>query len=124
MGNIILGHTTSSGVAAGLLALIVLFVIIIHIWVTGISLQKPRRIQNILDMVLVPSKWLLFRNAVSKQQFPKSKVSSFFRINGYPPETNEYKELLEHNFNIYKLKIYGLVQSQLELLLSESPCNG
>ena len=119
MGNIILGHTTSFGVAAGLLALIVLFVIIIHIWVTGISLQKPRRIQNILDMVLVPSKWLLFRNAVSKQQFPKSKVSSFFIISGYPPETNEYKELLEHNFNIYKLKIYGLVQSQLELLLSE-----
>src|SRR6476619_1621627 len=98
MGNIVLGHTTSFGVAVGLFTLIVLFVIIIHIWVTGISLQKPRDIQNILDMVLVPTKWLLFHNAVSKQQFPKSKVSSFFRINGYPPDTNEYIELLKNKF--------------------------
>lgn len=119
MGNIVLGHTTSFGVAVGLFTLIVLFVIIIHIWVTGISLQKPRDIQNILDMVLVPTKWLLFRNAVSKQQFPKSKVSSFFRINGYPPDTNEYIELLKNKFDTYKLKIYGLVQSQLEFSLSE-----
>jgi methionine sulfoxide reductase catalytic subunit len=119
MGNIFLGHTTSFGVAAGLFTLIVLFVIIIHIWVTGISLQKPRDIQNILDMVLVPTKWLLFRNAVSKQRFPKSKVSSFFRVNGYPPDTSEYNELLKNKFDIYKLKIYGLVQRQLELSLAE-----
>ena len=119
MGNIVLGHTTSFGVAAGLFTLIVLSVIIIHIWVTGISLQKPRNIQNILDMMLVPTKWLLLRNAVSKQQFPKSEVSSFFRINGYPPDINEYTELLKNKFDTYKLKIYGLVQSQLELSLSE-----
>jgi sulfoxide reductase catalytic subunit YedY len=119
MGNIVLGHATNFGVAVGLFTLIVLFVIIDHIWVTGISLRKPRRIQNALDIALVPAKWLLFRNAVSKQQFPKTKVSPFFRVNGYPPDTDEYKELLENNFDSYRLNVYGLVQSHLELSLSD-----
>lgn len=119
MGNIVLGHTTSFGVAAGLFALIVLSVIIIHTWVTGISLRKPRRIQNSLDVAIVPAKWLLFRKAASKQQFTKSKVSSFFRVNGYPPDTSEYKNLLADKFDTYKLKVFGLVQKQLELSLSD-----
>jgi methionine sulfoxide reductase catalytic subunit len=119
MGNILLGHTTSFGVAAGLFALFVIAVIIVNIWTTGISLKRPRRIQNALDVAIVLAKWILFRKAVSKQQFSRSEISTFFRINGYPPETNEYKELLENNFNSWKLKVYGLVEHSLELSLSD-----
>jgi DMSO/TMAO reductase YedYZ molybdopterin-dependent catalytic subunit/thiosulfate reductase cytochrome b subunit len=120
MGNIVFGHTiTSFGVASGLFALFVIAVLIVHIWATGISLRRPRLIQNTLDIVLVPAKWILFRKALSKQQFPRSKISSFFRINGYPPETKEYKELAENNFSVWELKIYGLVQRSLELSLSD-----
>jgi methionine sulfoxide reductase catalytic subunit len=117
MGNIVLGQTTSFGVAVGFFALFVIAVVAVNTWATGVSLRKPRRIQNVLDIVLVPAKWVLFRKAVSKQQFPKSKVSPFFRVNGYPPDTQEYRELLKNNFTQWKLKIYGLVQSPLELSL-------
>jgi methionine sulfoxide reductase catalytic subunit len=119
MGNMVLGHTTSFGVAAGLFALFVIAVVVVHVWATGISLRKPRLIQNTLDRVLVPAKWILFHKAASKQQLPKSEVSSFFRINGYPPETKEYKQLLENNFSSWKLKVYGLVEKPLELSLSD-----
>jgi methionine sulfoxide reductase catalytic subunit len=119
MGNIVLGHTTSFGIAAGLFALFLIAVIAVHIWATGISLSKPRLIQNSLDMVLVPAKWILFHKAASKQKLPKSEVSSFFRINGYPPETKEYKQVLENNFSNWKLKVYGLVERSLELTLSD-----
>src|SRR5919198_1292386 len=61
MGNIALGHTTSFGVAAGLFALFVIAVIIVNIWTTGTSLKRPRRIQNALDILIVPAKWILFR---------------------------------------------------------------
>src|SRR5919201_4638584 len=44
MGNIVLGHATGFGVAAGLFALFVIAVIIVHIWATGVSLRRPRRI--------------------------------------------------------------------------------
>ena len=118
MGNIVLGHATGFGVAAGLFALFVIAVIIVHIWATEVSLRRPRRIQNALDIVLVPVKWILFRKAVSKQQLPRSEISSSFRVNGYPPETKEYMALLENNFTDRKLKVYGLVERSLELSLS------
>ncbi|MGB7638090.1 MAG: molybdopterin-dependent oxidoreductase [Nitrososphaeraceae archaeon] len=121
MGNIVLGQGqgTSMATALGLFALFVISVVIVHVWATGISLRKPRRIQNALDIIIVPATWVLFRKAVSKQHFKRSDVSTFFRINGYPPDTQEYKELLHNNFIDWKLKIYGLVESLLDLSLDD-----
>jgi DMSO/TMAO reductase YedYZ molybdopterin-dependent catalytic subunit/thiosulfate reductase cytochrome b subunit len=119
MGNIALGHSTSFGVAVGIFALFVLSVIIVHGWATGISLKKPRLVQNTLDGLIVPAKWVLFRKATSKQNLHKSQISQFFRVNGYPPETMEYKEILNENFSNWRLKVYGLVEKPLELSLSD-----
>ena len=119
MGNIVLGHATSFSVAAGLFALFVLSVVIVHLWATGISLHRPRNIQNALDVIIVPAKWFLFRKAVSKQQFPKSEVSPFFRVNGYPPDTREYNDLVKDNFASWKLKVYGLVEKTIEFSLAD-----
>src|SRR5919199_2734063 len=71
MGNIVLGHATSFGVAAGLFALFAIAVVIANVWATRISLRKPRLIQNTLDRVLVPALWILFHKAVSKQRLPR-----------------------------------------------------
>lgn len=121
MGNIVLGKGTgtSFGVALGLFGLLVISVVIVHVWATGASLQKPRRVQNVLDILIMPAKWILFRKAVSKQQLTRSKISPFFRINGYPPEAKEFKDLLKNNFADWKLKIYGLVENPLELSLAD-----
>jgi methionine sulfoxide reductase catalytic subunit len=121
MGNIVLGKGTgtSFGVALGLFALLVISVVIVHVWATGASLQKPRRVQNVLDILIMPAKWILFRKAVSKQQMTRSKISPFFRVNGYPPEAKEFEDLLENNFADWKLKIYGLIENPLELSLAD-----
>jgi sulfoxide reductase catalytic subunit YedY len=121
MGNIVLGKGigTSFGVALGLFALLVISVVIVHVWATGTSLQKPRRVQNALDILIMPVKWILFRKAVSKQHLTRSKISPFFRVNGYPPETKEFKDLLKNSFTNWKLKIYGLVENPLELSLAD-----
>ncbi|MDN5845446.1 MAG: cytochrome b/b6 domain-containing protein, partial [Candidatus Nitrosocosmicus sp.] len=55
MGNIILGHPTDFGVALGLLSLLVLAVIIVNVWATGISFKRPRLVQNSLDVLLIPA---------------------------------------------------------------------
>jgi sulfoxide reductase catalytic subunit YedY len=121
MGNIALGQgkDISLGVAIGLFSLFVVAVVIVHVWATGASLQKPRRIQNILDVVILPAKWVLFRKAVSKQQFHKSEISSFFRVNGYPPDTKKYMDLLANNFATWRLKVYGEVEHPLDLSLAD-----
>jgi methionine sulfoxide reductase catalytic subunit len=121
MGNIVLGKGTgtSFGVALGLFGLLVISVVIVHVWATGASLQKPRRVQNALDILIMPAKWILFRKAISKQQLTRSKISPFFRVNGYPPEAKEFKDLLKSNFADWKLKICGLVENPLELSLAD-----
>src|ERR671923_1399564 len=122
MGNIVLGNGgkgTSSNVAIGLFALLVIAVVIVHVWVTGISLKRPRLTQNTLDKIIMPVKQTLFKKAKSKQQFYKSEVSPFFQVNGYPPDTEEYKELVESNFANYNLRIYGLVKNHSEFSLDD-----
>jgi methionine sulfoxide reductase catalytic subunit len=121
MGNIILGNEEgiSLGIAIGLFALLVVSVAIVHVWATGISLKKPRLTQNILDIIIMPVKQVLFSKAESKQQFHRSEVSPFFRINGLPPDTEEYKELAENNFANYNLKVYGLVERPTEFSLTD-----
>jgi methionine sulfoxide reductase catalytic subunit len=121
MGNILLGsgEGVSLLAAIGLFAFYVAVVVIVHVWATSISLRSPRLMQNALDKVIVPAKWLLLRKLVSKQYFQKLKISPFFRVNGYPPDTKEYKELLENNFANWKLKVYGLIENPLELSLAD-----
>ena len=121
MGNILLGNGegVSLFAAIGLFAFYAAVVVIIHAWATSISLRNPRVVQNALDKVIVPAKWLLLRKLVSKQYFQKSKISPFFRVNGYPPDTKEYKELLENNFANWKLKVYGLIENPLELPVAD-----
>jgi thiosulfate reductase cytochrome b subunit len=121
MGNMVLGQGagTSLGVAIALFAFYVVIVIIVHVWATALSLRKPRFIQNRLDLLIVPLKWLLFHKAVSKQEYSRSDVSEFFRVNGYPPDTTEYKNLFANNFSDWRLKIYGLVERPMELSVDD-----
>lgn len=119
MGNIFLGRATSFGIAVGIFALFVLVVISIHIWATGISLKKPRLVQHKLGTVIEVLKNALFSKVVSRQQYSKSDVTSFFRANGYPPDTKEYKELLDNDFVNWRLKVHGLVEKPLELSLAD-----
>jgi methionine sulfoxide reductase catalytic subunit len=119
MGNIFLGKATSLGIAIGIFALFVIVVVVIQIWATGISLKRPRLVQNKLGSIIEPVRHLLFRKVVSKQQFSKSDVTPFFRANGYPPDTKEYKDLLENNFANWRLKLHGLVEKPMELSIED-----
>ena len=51
--------------------------------------------------------------------YSKADVTPFFRVNGYPPDTQEYKDLLENNFVNWRLKVHGLVEKPLELSLED-----
>ena len=52
MGNIVLGQGTNLATAIGLFALYVTIVVVVHVWATGISLQKPRVVQNKLGAII------------------------------------------------------------------------
>ncbi len=119
MGNIFLGKATSLGMAISIFGLFVLVVVAVLIWATGISLKKPRFVQNKLGAVIDPLKHGLFSRVRSRQRFTKSHITPFFRSNGYPPDTREYDDLLENNFVNWKLTVHGLVEKPLELSLAD-----
>ena len=121
MGNIMLGHSEGVGLitAIGLFALYLTIVLIIHLWATSISLMKPRLVQRLLGAIVDPIKWILLHKAISKQKFSRSDISQFFRVNGFPPDSEEYNNHLENNFVNWKLKVLGLVKNPLELSLKD-----
>jgi methionine sulfoxide reductase catalytic subunit len=119
MGNIVFGDPKGVNIATavGLLAFYILAVVIVHLWVTSISLYNPRLVQRLLGKVIEPVRRLLFRRVISRQNYSVSDISPFFRVNGRPPDNGEYKELADGNFVKWKLHVHGLVQRQLELSL-------
>lgn len=121
MGNIVLGDGKGISIATaiGLFAFYCVSVLIVHIWSTGISLHNPRFTQKMIGAILIPLKRSLFGKVVSRQQHSKSEITPFFRINGYPPDTIEYKELYENSFADWKLEIFGLVEKPRHYSLKE-----
>jgi hypothetical protein len=121
MGNIVLGYSKGVSVltAIELIAFYFVIVIIIHAWATGISLIRPRLVQKFLGAIVDPIKLILFHKAISKQKFNRSDISLFFRINGIPPDTKEYRKYFDNQFIDWKLKIFGLVKYPLEISLKD-----
>jgi len=117
MGSIFLGQATSFGIATGIFLLFVIVVLIVNVWATGISLKNPRLVQQKLGAIIRPIRQALFGKLVSRQQFSRSDVTPFFRVNGYPPDTKEYDNLMRNSFSNWELKVRGLVEKPLEFSL-------
>ena len=117
MGSIFLGQATSFGIATGIFLLFVIVVLIVNVWATGISLKNPRLVQRKLGAIIRPIIQALFGKLVSRQQFSRSDVTPFFRVNGYPPDTKEYDNLMRNGFSNWELKVRGLVEKPLEFSL-------
>lgn len=91
--------------------------VLIAAWASWYSLGHRRRMQHVLGAIVDPIRMLSMQYLTSKQHY--RKASSYFWINGYPPETDEYKKLAEANFAGYRLEVSGMVDSPLSLSLSD-----
>jgi sulfoxide reductase catalytic subunit YedY len=120
IANIIYGGGTMSLEDAVLFfVLYFVAVIAVNLWATKDSLYRPRAFQTGLGSVIEPVRHFLFQHATSKQERSRKEISPYFRVNGRPPETAEYKKLASEGFQNYKLKIYGLVENPKEYSLQE-----
>ena len=120
MANIILGGGEFTLMVATIFFLLYFaIVIVIHAWATEYSLRRPRKIQVGLGKVIEPVKHALFGKVVSRQNLKESQISPYFRVNGRPPETDEYRTLEEDGFSSWRLRVYGLVENELLLSLDD-----
>lgn len=100
-----------------LMALILL--VAFNVWISFFTLGDQVRIRRILTRFYTPVVRVLFGWMKSDQHYSKKDISPFFRVNGYPPTSDEYKRLKDNNFADWKLKVYGLVDQPLELSLQD-----
>lgn len=105
--------------AITLFLIIITLIVLFNIWATMFTLRDQIRLRNILIKFYAPIIRFLFGGLKSRQKYSRKNISPFFRVNGYPPKTDEYNKLRENHFKDYRLKVYGMVENPLELSLDD-----
>lgn len=113
--------TTDVRLAAAVIVLsaALLFVLVFNVVATWFTLKYRRATRRILVAIINPVTILLFSRLRSHQQYTREEISPFFRVNGYPPTTDEYKALAASDFGDWRLEVSGLVECPLSLSLDE-----
>ncbi len=108
--NIVLGSTSANlGVAIAIAVLALIVVAVIYVWASWQSLRNRRGMQHALGFLVDPVRKALLQRGVSRQHYKQSDISPYFWVNGRPPESEEYKQLAQQNFQDWKLEVCGLV---------------
>lgn len=114
------GHTDvdfAQALAVFLMWLILL--VVFNIWTSVVTLNHQVGVRRVLTRIYAPVSRFLFGWMDSRQHYTKADISPFFRVNGYPPKTDEYEELKADNFKDWKLKIFGQIDNPIELSLED-----
>lgn len=109
-------HSHSVAVIVGLAALAM--IALLHVLATTTSNRYPRTVVEMLGYVVHPVQRALSRMQ-SNQHYREQDISSYHRLNGYPPETPQYAHLAANAFRDWRLTVNGLVENPLELSLDD-----
>jgi DMSO/TMAO reductase YedYZ molybdopterin-dependent catalytic subunit len=119
-GNIMLGQNESSGWLDLILGLCLFAAIFLVYGLTSwLSLRQPRLVQRALGYVLTRARQLWPERLESRQEYSRRDISPLFRVNGYPPDTDEYSALAAEGFRDWRLRVGGLVERPQELTLGD-----
>lgn len=118
--HIALGLKRETPFIAHLVALTGILVVVgVHVFVTKWSNRNPRKVQNRVGMFANNIFRFLLGGLKSRQNYSENDISEYHWINGYPPKTEKWLNLLENNFSDYKLEVKGMVENPLSLSLTE-----
>ncbi|MFO0920210.1 MAG: molybdopterin-dependent oxidoreductase [Candidatus Saccharimonadales bacterium] len=118
--RITFGHTdVDFALALTVFLMALILIVAFNIWVTYFTLNHQAGVRKVLTRFYVPFVRLLFGWMKSEQHYSKKDISPFFRVNGYPPKTDDYLKLKANNFKDWKLKVHGLVEHPLKMSLQD-----
>jgi DMSO/TMAO reductase YedYZ molybdopterin-dependent catalytic subunit len=120
IGDMVVGSANPNVTRALWIASITLIgVVLFHIWATIYTLRNQRPFQVNATAIVEPLMRLLFGGMRSRQHYSKQQISPYFRVNGYPPESETYKKQAEAQFEAWRITIGGLVERPLVLSLAD-----
>lgn len=113
--------TTSVDFAAALtvFAAALLFLLVFNVAASYFTLNHRVGVRKVLVSILHPVIHGVFGRLVPRKTYKKADISEFFRINGYPPETEEFNRLKAGGYTDYRLKVGGQVEHELSLSLKD-----
>lgn len=107
------------GAALTVFAAALLFLLVFNVVITYFTLNHRVGMRKILVSILNPTIHTVFGWMVPRKNYTKEDISPFFRVNGYPPETEEFHRLHDGGFKDWRLKVEGMVEHELHLSLDE-----
>ncbi len=120
ISDMVLGSANPEVALALWIASIVLIgVVLFHIWATVYTLRHQRQFQLKAIAFIEPLMRVLFGRLRSRQSYTKADISPYFRVNGYPPESETYRQQADTQFVEWRLPIGGLVETPLLLSLAD-----
>lgn len=113
--------TTSVNLSAALVVFFaaLLLLLVFNIIATYFTLNHRTAVRRILVSIMNPVIHGVFGRLAPRKTYTKDDVSEFFRVNGYPPETEEFHKLTAGHYKDWRLKVNGLVENELSLSLDE-----
>lgn len=96
-----------------------LFLLVFNVVITYFTLNHRVGVRRILVGILNPLIHAAFGWMVPRKTYQKKDISTFFRVNGYPPETEEFYKLRDNGYKDWRLKVGGLVENELSLSLDD-----
>jgi len=120
----VLGHVESAPYHGQAEALAIGFaglfgVVVVSVVATWFSRAYPRRTQRLLGIMVNPFERVLSRALTSHQHYTWADISPYHRVNGYPPPSDHYAELVAGDFADYRLEVGGLVERPMTFSLAE-----
>jgi methionine sulfoxide reductase catalytic subunit len=119
MNHIVVGTDSTSpmGLYLGLIGIGV--VVLLNALAHYMAWKRPRTVQHAAKAIVSPVMRLLLDRATPQAEFDRADISPFFWVNGKMPTSDEWKTLAADNFKDYRLHVYGLVESQVDLSLDD-----
>src|SRR5438270_9850469 len=118
--NIVLGSENESfGLAITIAIISLIIVAALYVSASWYTLRHKRQMQHALGTITDRTIKALLHRDISRQHYKPSDRTSYFWINGRPPESQEYEQLARNNFVDWQLEICGLVEEPLHLSLAD-----
>ena len=120
------GHEGDAWLGLALGLVIIGTVTVIHVVATLASLHAPGLVHRALSALVDPPRRALLHHLTPVENFPATKISPYFRVNGYPPteeyphtRDDDYIRLQRGGFADWRLEVSGLIETPLHLSLGD-----
>ena len=119
LNHVYAGRTDSSWVGFWLFAASMVVVVVGWVAATPFTIRHPRAVQRAGQAIIGPLQHLFEHIDPKPGQYSERDISPYFWHNGQYPDSDEYMALFDGHFADYRLRINGLVDSPVDLDLSE-----